>query len=359
MAALVAGALPASGGGAEPANRIVGGAPAPPGAFEYAGAVVISGGPPQADRRRQVCTATLVAPQVAITAAHCFLDIELVGPLPFISPDRLTFVFGKRVLGSPAPGQRATGAHVFIPSTFRTSGSPSLGDYAVVHLDRPIAAPTAPLLPAGANEAPLYAATAGFAGWGLRRPFTRKTANALRQGSGNIVPISKCGIPKFIKRDNAFLCLSGRSVGGICSGDSGGPLVAGSNLVGVTNYATFGCSRRGARQGFANMLPSGPNWGWATAAVSTIDTTPPKVTVTRPLPNPMPRGSGEFPFAFSFDEPVRAICTRGRRAVACARGLGGEVTVTPGPNPGRGVIRIIALDQWFNRTQVDYAFNVG
>jgi hypothetical protein len=352
--------MAASAGAATPAPRIIGGSVTPPGALGFTGAVVFAGGAPGADRKREECTATLVAPQVAITAAHCFLAGEVFGPIPFISPDKLTFVFGKQVLASPDPGQRAKVANVFISSNFRPAGPLGVGDFAVVHLDHPISGvPTAPLIPAALEGGGILGQTGTFAGWGIRRAFARDAANALRQGSGTIVPATQCAGPRFVKRENAFLCLSGRSMGAVCHGDSGGPLVVGGYLVGVTNYTLANCSSRGPTEGFASMAPSGPNYAAAAAAIANVDTTPPVMTVTQPLPAPLPRGHRSSSFSFSFDEPVRAICTRGRRAVSCARGTTGTVRVEGGKKAGPGVIRVIAFDQWFNRTQVDVPFSVG
>jgi trypsin len=360
LAMTALGSLPASGGAATPSPRIIGGSVTPPGGMGFTGAVIFGGGAPKADRKRETCTATLVAPQVAITAAHCFLAGEVFGPVPFISPDKLTFVFGKQVLASPDAGQRAKVANVFIPINFRPAGPLGSGDFAVVHLDHALSGvPTAPLIPPALEGSGILGQIGTFAGWGIRRPFARDAANALRQGSGTIVPTAQCAGPKFIKRDNAFLCLAGKSMGAVCHGDSGGPLVVGGYLVGVTNYTLANCSSRGPTEGFASMAPSGPNYTAASAAVANPDTTPPVMTVTQPLPAPLPRGHRSARFSFSFDEPVRAICTRGRRAVSCARGTSGTVRVEGGKKAGPGVIRVIAFDQWFNRTQVDVPFTVG
>ncbi|MFN2612464.1 MAG: trypsin-like serine protease, partial [Solirubrobacterales bacterium] len=218
-------ASPGAGRGAAPANRIVGGSPAADGTLLFTGAVVIAGGPPQADRRRETCTATLIRRDVAITAAHCFLSPDPYEPFPFIPKEKLNLVFGKRVLSSPDPGQRAAIASVFIPASFKPTAPLSDADFAVIHLDQALSLPTAPLLPPAADPARLYGQLGSFAGWGVRRPFGRAAAAALRQGSGTIVPSTGCLGPKFLRRSGAFLCLVGRSLGAVCHGDSGGPLV--------------------------------------------------------------------------------------------------------------------------------------
>lgn len=359
LAALVLGMLPAAGQGAAPASRIVGGSSAPDGAFPFAGALVFAGAPPRFDRRRETCTATLIRPDVAITAAHCFLTFNPYEPFPFFAKEKLDLVFGKRVLSSPDPGQRAKIASLFIPYLFRPTAALSALDIAVIHLDHSLTLPTAPLLPRAAEASGLYG-PGSFAGWGVRRPFARAAADALRQGSGTIVPTSGCRGPRALKQSKAFLCLAGRSVGAVCHGDSGGPLVVnGPFLVGVTDYTLQNCSTRGAGQGFASLAPSGPNYAIAEAASSSVDTLAPQITVTQPLPDPLPKGRRAFTFAFHASEPIRAVCMRGRRAVACARGLDGGVRLTPGKHRGPGRLRVIAFDQSFNRAQFDFPFTVG
>lgn len=359
LVVLALGAWPAAGQAAGPATRIVGGSPAPEGAFPFAGALVFAGGAPRFDRRRETCTATLIRPDVAMTAAHCFLTVNPYAPLPFVPKEKLDLVFGKRVLSSPDPGQRAKIASVFVPVGFRPTVALSASDYAVVHLDHPLTLTPAPLLPEAAEAAGLYG-PGSFAGWGVRRPFARAAADALRTGSGTIVPSTSCRGPLALRQSSAFLCLAGRSVGAVCHGDSGGPLVvSGPYLVGVTDYTLQNCSTRGAAEGFASLAPSGPNYAIAEAASTSIDTVPPQITVTAPLPDPLPRGRRHFGFAFHASEPIRAVCMRGRRAVSCARGTDGGVSLNPGKHRGPGLLRVIAFDQSFNRAQFDFPFTVG
>jgi secreted trypsin-like serine protease len=359
LAVLALGAWPAAGQAGAPSNRIVGGSAVAEGDFPFAGAVVYAGGAPRFDRRRETCTATLIRPDVAITAAHCFLTFNPYAPMPFVAKEKLDFVFGKRVLSSPDPGQRAKVASVFIPTGFRPTAALSPQDFAIVHLDHALTVPTAPLLPKGAEANAVYGA-GSFAGWGVRRPFARAAADALRTGSGTIVPTTSCRGPVALRQSAAFLCLAGRSAGAVCHGDSGGPLVVGGPfLVGVTDYTLQNCSTRGAAEGFASLDPSGPNYGLAEAASRSVDTVPPQITVTKPLPDPMPRGNRHFSFAFHASEPVRAVCMRGRRAVACARGVDGGVGLTPGKHRGPGLLRVIAFDQSFNPAEFDFPFRVG
>lgn len=360
LAALMLGASPGAAQPAAPANRIVGGSPALDGTLLFTGAVVFAGGPPRADRRRETCTATLIRPDVAITAAHCFLVVDPYQPLPFVDKDKLALVFGKRVLSSPEPGQRAAISSVFIPYTFRPTAPLSASDFAVVHLDHALSLPTAPLLPRATEDSGIYGQPGAFAGWGVRRPFARAAADALRRGGGTIAPTTSCRGPRFLRLSAAFLCLAGRSVGAVCHGDSGGPLVVqGPFLAGVTNYTLQNCSSRGPSEGFASLVPSGPNYAAAAAASQSVDTDPPQLTVTRALPDPLPRGGQRFTFAFHASEPVRAVCLRGRRSVPCARGLDGGVRLSPGRRRGPGLLRVVAFDQSFNRTQLDFPFTVG
>ena len=340
-----------------PSPRIVGGSVAPASNYPFVGAVVVTGGTPRQDAKRLICGATLVRPDVAITAAHCALAQS--GLLPFVPASKLTLVFGKPVLNSSLPGDRAVVSQISISAGFNLFDI-GPGDVAVLHLANSVPEKPAVIPPASTSTSSVVGSTAFFAGWGVRRPRAFAAANALREGSGIIAPQESCRLPKFQKATLGFLCLSDRSFGAVCHGDSGGPLLVGDNLVGVTNYTFSNCGARGGTEGFASLLPSSPDYGFVTEMVANKDTTAPTLTVDTQLPNPMPRSTKQrYRLAFHASEPVRAFCIRGRRAVECGTGTNGLVAIIPGRHVGPGLVRIIAFDQSFNRSELDYPFNVG
>jgi hypothetical protein len=340
-----------------PSPRIVGGSVAPASDYPFVGAVVVTGGSPRQDAKRQICGATLVRPDVAITAAHCTLAQR--GLLPFVPATKLTLVFGKSVLNSPLPGDRAVVNQISVPTGFSLFDL-GPGDVAVLHLANPVPERPASIPAPGTATSSVVGSTAFFAGWGVRRPRAFAAANALREGSGIVAPQKSCRLPKFLKATLGFLCLARRSFGAVCHGDSGSPLLVGDNLVGVTNFTLGNCGARGGTEGFASLLPSSPNYAFVSQVVANRDITAPALAVDTPLPNPMRRSTRRrHPLAFHASEPVRAFCIRGRRAVECGSGTNGLVAVIPGRRVGPGLIRIIAFDQSFNRTELDYSFNVG
>jgi hypothetical protein len=340
-----------------PSPRIVGGSVAPASNYPFVGAVVVTGGSPGQDAKRLICGATLVRPDVAITAAHCALAQR--GLLPFVPASKLTLVFGKPVLNSSLPGDRAVVSQISISAGFSLFDI-GPGDVAVLHLANPVPEKPAVILPPSTSSSSVIGSSALFAGWGVRRPSAFAAANVLREGTGIIAPQESCRLPKFQKATLGFLCFSNRSFGAVCHGDSGGPLLVGDNLVGVTNYTFSNCGARGGTEGFASLLPSSPDYGFVTEMVANKDTTPPALTVDTQLPNPMPPGTKRrYRLAFHASEPVRAFCVRGRRAVECGSGTNGLVGIIPGRHVGPGLVRIIAFDQSFNRSELDYPFNVG
>ena len=337
--------------------RIVGGSVANASTYPYVGAVVISGGPPRQDSLRLTCGATLVRPDVAITAAHCALARS--GLLPFVPASKLTVVFGKAVLRSPLPGDRSVVDQITLPVGFSFFDI-GPGDVAVLHLANPLPERPASLPAPNTQTSSVIGAAARFSGWGIRHARAFAASNVLREGSGAIATQESCRLPRVQKATLGFLCLSGRSRGAVCHGDSGGPLLIGDTLLGVTNYTFSNCGKRGGTEDFANLLPAGPNYEFVANAVASKDTVPPALTLDTPLPDPVPRSRRQrYRLAFHASEPVRAVCLRGRRGIECGAGTSGSAVVVPGRKAGPQLIRIVAFDQSFNRTELDYSFNVG
>jgi hypothetical protein len=193
--------------GANPTPRIVGGEPTPAGAYPWMTALVRAGEEP---RKGHICGGALVAPTRVLTAAHCLAAEE---------PKRIDAVVGAERL-SAGDGERI--------GVTRHALDPGRADLALLRLARP-AAP-APLAPAGAEEAPLYAPgeTATVLGWGLTSPQGRRGSDRLRRADVPIVSDEECAHaynaahPVF--KPPREIC-AGTAGQDACGGDSGGPLV--------------------------------------------------------------------------------------------------------------------------------------
>ncbi len=233
----VAIALTATGvvAAASPAPRIVGGEPAPPGAYPFAVAFVAPGQP---ERESKFCGGSLIAEATVLTAAHCMGRI----------PGQFEAVVGRDRLSDTASGQRIG---IDRWATYKRV------DVAIVRLDEPAA--VAPVSLATDADASLYAAgMPGTAiGWGVKREGADKGSERLREvevpfvsdeACAKAYPRSQAGGPyeRFSARRNVCAGAAGRDA---CQGDSGGPLLvtnaSGSHLqVGVTSFGE-GCGKRG------------------------------------------------------------------------------------------------------------------
>lgn len=180
----------------------------------------------------QVCTGTLVAPKVFLTAAHCFYDLPGV-----------TF----EVTFDPvitAGGTFYSGHGVFDPryTDYRgAGGSSDPHDVAVFLLDRaPSGIAPAPVAPVGALVRRDVRGTAVVAvGYGTVRATRTKAAVSIldnverRQGTGTVRTV-----------ENAWLRVSGNQAtgdAGTCYGDSGGPHFIGATVVAITSTGDTQC----------------------------------------------------------------------------------------------------------------------
>src|SRR3954454_4441506 len=80
---------------AVPAHAIVGGDPAPPGRWPWA-AVMLDRGEPRAAFGVQ-CSATIIAPRLALTAGHCAIDTDPSGIDVLVGRTRLTGTEARRI----------------------------------------------------------------------------------------------------------------------------------------------------------------------------------------------------------------------------------------------------------------------
>ena len=233
LAVTLFAACVAAGSTASP--RIVGGQPAPPGAYPFAVAFVAPGQP---ERESKFCGGSLIAERTVLTAAHCMGR----------TPDQFEAVVGRDRLGDTASGQRIG---IDRWATYKRI------DIAIVRLQAPAA--VAPVSLATDADAPLFAdGMPGTAiGWGVKREGAKYGTDELREVEVPFVSDDACAkayrpakdagpYERFSARTNVCAGATGRDA---CQGDSGGPLLvadaAGAHLqVGVTSFGE-GCGRAG------------------------------------------------------------------------------------------------------------------
>jgi trypsin len=242
-----------------PANAIVGGHDAAPGAYPSVAHIVI-------DRNFQ-CTGTLVTPTHVVTAAHCgSLLPGGVANVPIGQPGQLielSIGTYKTPTSSLLGGYRSDGEVHTAKSVTVNPGWAGLGsvghDVAVIELDAPSA--KAPVKIASADERSLWTAgtLATIAGFGVTQADGDQPA-VLQEAQVPIVDdaVAAAAYPSAVDGvdalfggfESATQVAAGYPEGGVdsCQGDSGGPLLvpAGSEmrLVGDTSYGS-GCAESG------------------------------------------------------------------------------------------------------------------
>ncbi len=232
-AALLSGALPASSPAAQapgPAHTqrprsadaheaIIGGEPARGGAFASVAQVVDVLG-----KESELCTGTVVAPSLVLTAAHCVENIN-TGALHAAS--------GVHVLTvgiDGAPEQVSTVAAVIVYEGFVRKVDD--GDAALLVLSTPASAP--PVTLASSASLPV-GATATIAGWGEMR-YEHRLPTSAPQSAYTVVQSDrwcKHSAPPFYAGEEICTIDPPRYATGACFGDSGGPLL----LAGATGGA--------------------------------------------------------------------------------------------------------------------------
>jgi secreted trypsin-like serine protease len=241
LAALAYGAATATAAGIDqPAHAsIVGGGPAAPQGWRFAVALE--------EKRRLVCTGSLIAPATVLTAAHCLKGVKR---------RHVTVLAGSPWISTRRRGERIPVARVRLHPKF--NGSKDLRDFAVVTLARESAAPPIEL-PTRAEAAAATAPgrTVRTAGWGAVTPGGFRVAQRLKATRERVYRARRCN-RAYTKKDffpKSMICALGarvRRLGGpqsfhstACAGDSGGPVIAetaaGPRLVGVVVSGAFPC----------------------------------------------------------------------------------------------------------------------
>lgn len=243
----------AAGGGAPVGARIVGGAPAQPGAWPSLVALVPAGTPAAAGA---ACGGTLIAPAAVLTAAHCVVEGGAV-----LAPTRLDVVAGSPDLA--LEGERIPVARIEVHPGYRAAGEGP--DAAVLILARPSAAPVAAV--ARPDQDPDVDRAGRVAGWGALHEGDPLGSTTLRDASLTILSSARCGRLLGTDYVAAEALCAGVPGGGVdtCTGDSGGPLSDASGvLIGVTSWGN-GCGRAGSPGVYTRVSRLGP---WIAAALA-------------------------------------------------------------------------------------------
>jgi transmembrane serine protease 9 len=231
--------------------RVVGGSPAPIGAYPWQVSIGISGAPHDVSH---FCGGSLIAPQWILTAAHCVSGGT--------TPDNIDVLTGTNFLskgGRTGLIDRIIVHEKWDPDTFDH-------DVALLHLkgasgERPIGLIT----PSDASLAS-PGLIAIVSGWGLTREIEAKPSNVLRNVTVQLVTKKDCTSPAAYGEaiTDTMIC-AGFAEGGkdSCQGDSGGPLIVPDKkgsflLAGIVSWGE-GCGRP-SKYGVYTSIPTIQKW---------------------------------------------------------------------------------------------------
>jgi secreted trypsin-like serine protease len=228
-----AAATPASAAHAHAHASIVGGSPAPAGAWPSIAYLRGSYHDNEGDEHGFACTGSVVAPQWVVTAGHCTLGDGTK------APEEMTVTLGVTDYDDPN-GQHVSVDRFVTDPDYDTNSERD--DAGLVHLSQPVSTPAMALAaPSTSYSSP--SGTPNAAGWGATDTQGTQIESRLMQAYLQIHSPQDCSrISGF--DSSAELCAGTQGSAGACFGDSGGPLVEFNSatpvLVGITSYGPQG-----------------------------------------------------------------------------------------------------------------------
>lgn len=224
-------------------GAVIGGAPAPQGAYPSAAFVLNVRG-----KQSFACSGTVIAPSLVLTAGHCAANI-LTGVLDRSSGYRV--LTSQVDLAAAGPGQISKVVGVIpYPGWARRHGD--VGDAGLLVLEKPVTAPPMSLAKLGQAQLVSAGTRATIAGWGLTSIAHKQPSKTLRFAHTVVQPASWCKrhVRPFFPKWELCTIDSAHFTSGGCYGDSGGPLMAPGSTegemieVGIVALGNVRCSTR-------------------------------------------------------------------------------------------------------------------
>jgi uncharacterized repeat protein (TIGR01451 family) len=222
-----------------PVSNVIGGRPAPRGAWPWMVALAFPDQPNGFSA--QFCGGSLIAPEWVLTAAHCVYDFDTLQP---IEPTDVDVILGRQDLLSSA-GERIAVSAIFVYPTFNPFSFDD--DAALLRLATPSSRPTIALADPEDSALTAPGVLATVTGWGNRSITDYDFPTNLHQVSVPIIPNELCNSAYDGQITPNMICANPAD-GGIdsCQGDSGGPLMSpdgagGWRHIGIVSFGA-GCA---------------------------------------------------------------------------------------------------------------------